>query len=317
MAHVTKEMLRERFVEAGLESFWPQLEPLIRSSIKINSSRCQEDSLQVGASKRGGTPDLPTGFVWPERDGQQCGFLCQINLAEVLPYDTGKLLPEAGLLSFFLREDFIGGEVDSDPVFYFPPEVPLERYPVAQETLFGVLKISFDFTWLIPNSWSGKLDFLDSNPEAEAKFEDVMNVLHDMSGAGVFETMAAIAIAEGETTLPDVLRQLLTPPAEPLDPLMGCVSLGGDSLLGYPDDYQGAQEPECELIYRGLVKGSHGDRPENYQALWQEVKEQAFQDWICLLDTSDGVGVFSLSYCIRRYDLEGWDFTKTVMIAVN
>lgn len=314
---VDKEMLRERFVAAGLEQFWPSLEPLFRASVKVSAALCPESSLEMGASKRGGVPDLPVGFVWPERDRQPCEFLCQINLAQVAPYDTEKLLPESGLLSFFLCHELGMGELNGDPVFYFPEGVPLERSPMPQESPFGVQALSFDFTWTFPGQGSSKRSFLGRRSESEAAFEEVMETLYDMTAPGAFETMAALAVIQGEATLTELLQRLQTPPTEPFDPLLGCVSFGATTLLSYPDDYQGDQEPTCELIYRGVIPNTYADYPENYRTLYDEAEPQAYHDWICLLDTSDGAGVFSLSYCIRREDLEGWDFTKTVMIAVN
>lgn len=96
------------------------------------------EKLPVGASRFWGNPDLPKGFKYPmyiddEGDEFPYFFVCQINLAEVAPYDAGHLLPHEGLLSFFAKidhymgycaaTDCIGGSISSTDavrVLYFP-----------------------------------------------------------------------------------------------------------------------------------------------------------------------------------------------------
>jgi uncharacterized protein YwqG len=276
MAQVTKEMLRERFVEAGLEQYWPQIERVVRPAIQVHASPCSEDNLAIGASKRSGAPDVPMDFVWPERGGKPCDFLCQINLAEAAPFDVEGLLPKAGLLSFFLTSYEVGweGEINGDPVYFFPPEIPLTRQ--SNERVEELMKYSevmqydFDYTWSSPNN-SKKLNFLDQLAHERDLFEDISwDVVHS------------------------------------------------ECMLGHPDDYQGDQEPTCELIYRGVRSNAYNsDVPENWIALHTEVEQLAFDNWLSLFDTSDDPGVFSLSYCIRRDDLARQDFSKTILIAVN
>lgn len=92
----------------------------------------------VGASRFWGNPDLPRGVSYPmytddEGDEYPYFFICQINLAEVAPFDTEHRLPASGLLSFFAKidrymgyfdaADSIGGSIsaaDAVRVLYFP-----------------------------------------------------------------------------------------------------------------------------------------------------------------------------------------------------
>lgn len=267
-------MLRERFVEAGLQAFWPQIERVVRPAIQVHSSPCSDDSLAIGASKRGGAPDLPVDFVWPERGGEPCDFFCQINLEATASFDVEGLLPKAGLLSFFISKDqVVEGELNGDPVFFFASEVPLTRQSNERvEELMKyseVMRYEFDYTWSFPNN-SAKLNFLGRGTEAKDLF------------VGVSWEVG-----------------------------------GGDCLLGHPDDYQWDQEPTCELTYRGVTWQTRSDSPEAWASLYAEVEQIAFDNWLCLFDTSDDFGVFSLSYCIRRDDLARQDFSKTILIAVN
>ena len=56
--------------------------------------------------------DYPT---YMDSEGQPCEyqFICQINLAEVAPYDTQQRLPHKGLLSFFAKIDHYLGDFDN------------------------------------------------------------------------------------------------------------------------------------------------------------------------------------------------------------
>ncbi len=57
--------------------------------------------IKIGQSKFLGSPDLPEGFIWPD----ELDFLCQINCAEVAPFDKDGLLPKSGMLYFFYDFD--------------------------------------------------------------------------------------------------------------------------------------------------------------------------------------------------------------------
>lgn len=64
----------------------------------------------VCGSRFWGDPDLPAGYDYPtyaDDDGDACEyrFVCQINLADVAPFDTENRLPHRGLLSFFAKID--------------------------------------------------------------------------------------------------------------------------------------------------------------------------------------------------------------------
>jgi len=72
-------------------------------------------TIPVGGSKLYGAPDLPAGTAWPRQkdcnsfydsDSEidpetHCGFVCQINFAELQTTQFGKMCPSEGLLSIF------------------------------------------------------------------------------------------------------------------------------------------------------------------------------------------------------------------------
>ncbi|HEX6123468.1 MAG TPA: YwqG family protein, partial [Ktedonobacterales bacterium] len=77
------------------------LTALTRDSIRLRGQPAEEAQLPVGASKLGGRPDLAPGTPWPSRDGAPLAFVAQVRLEDAAPYDPARLLPTAGLLSFF------------------------------------------------------------------------------------------------------------------------------------------------------------------------------------------------------------------------
>jgi uncharacterized protein YwqG len=94
-----------------------------------------DSQIPVGASKLGGSPDVPSGFVWPQWNGTPLTFIGQFRLSEVAPFDVERILPTMGLLSFFYEADQRIWSQYSDKrgswkVSYLENEsAPLERVP--------------------------------------------------------------------------------------------------------------------------------------------------------------------------------------------
>ncbi len=86
---------------AGLTRLLKDIDYLARASIRLMPRAVGEAQLKVGASKIGGIPDLPAEVNWPQWKGVPQSFIAQVNLDEVCPYDTDKLLPQRGMLWFF------------------------------------------------------------------------------------------------------------------------------------------------------------------------------------------------------------------------
>jgi len=74
---------------------------LLRPAIALSATRTDDALIPLGASKFGGAPDVPADFEWPMWNEKPLGFLAQINLEEVAPFDVENQLPPSGLLSFF------------------------------------------------------------------------------------------------------------------------------------------------------------------------------------------------------------------------
>ncbi|BCM94190.1 hypothetical protein IAD21_06093 [Abditibacteriota bacterium] len=92
-----EELIRQ-YAPARLQE---QLIVLLRPAIALTATRADDAQIPIGASKFGGAPDVPEGFEWPMWNHEPLGFLAQISLEEVAPFDVQGTLPHQGLLSFF------------------------------------------------------------------------------------------------------------------------------------------------------------------------------------------------------------------------
>jgi uncharacterized protein YwqG len=90
----------------------------------------------VGNSRYGGVPDLPSSIHWPQSNQGYLGFLMQVNLAE-LPEIANSPLPSLGILYFFIEEDEACTEVTARIIFYNGDVSSLQRInppPIDQFT---------------------------------------------------------------------------------------------------------------------------------------------------------------------------------------
>ena len=75
-------------------------------AIKINFRKSNNECF--GQSKWWGAPDLPEDWEYPEmpdEDGTPLTFICQINCADLAPFDPEGQLPHEGMLYFFAALD--------------------------------------------------------------------------------------------------------------------------------------------------------------------------------------------------------------------
>jgi Domain of unknown function (DUF1963) len=296
-----KEELRQRVIELGLEKYWTSLEKLVRQAIYMDTSGSYDRYVAIGTSKSGGAPDVPADFVWPHDAYGPRHFLMQINLSEMSSFDADNLLPKSGLLLFFTDSNGTGGEgiPGGDPVYYFPDITVLQRsnFPENYELdADDCLILSFYAGWSLPDT-EEKFDF---------QWDTSNNNQEDM----IYGVLRGLSFGD--------IVPLPMPDAKKSPNLLG--SHYNNHLLGHPDDYQGALEPQAEMAYRGHPYPHTGTEEEKqaYSRLYDEISLSSFQDWICLLHDGDYCGgVFTLDYLIRRDDLARADFSKTVAFAVN
>lgn len=84
------------------ENVWVDAHPM-----HITTQELPDADIPVGASKRGGSPDMPPGLAYPE--GGELAFAMQINLAELSnqcnAHNLATFLPESGMLYLFIDEE--------------------------------------------------------------------------------------------------------------------------------------------------------------------------------------------------------------------
>lgn len=91
--------------ENGLEECKEYLYESARSSIQL-SLLGEETYEKIGNSRIVGYPDLPRDMEWPRtEDGERMTFIAQLNLKDIKPLDKEDLLPETGILYFFMGLD--------------------------------------------------------------------------------------------------------------------------------------------------------------------------------------------------------------------
>lgn len=77
------------------------IELLLDTAILLHTRPVEEETIQIGQSKMGGSPDLPEDWAYPLFDGIALPFLAQVNLAEIPPAMRKPWLPSTGILYFF------------------------------------------------------------------------------------------------------------------------------------------------------------------------------------------------------------------------
>lgn len=99
-----KDKLISVIKKYGNSPFDKEMISVIEESIRLRSKTKQ--NIEIGESKFGGSPHLPTNIEWPKiSSDKHYSFLLQLNLSRIKIFDSGNLLPETGILYFFFDSD--------------------------------------------------------------------------------------------------------------------------------------------------------------------------------------------------------------------
>lgn len=273
------------------------LHSLTLPSIRLVTERIGDAELPLGASRIGGSPDLPADAVWPTwtppKDSiDACGepitvpralplgFIAQIDLSEIPPFSPS--LPHRGWLWFF--------------------------YELATQC------------WGFDPADRGccRVIYLDCERETLQRRAAPQELHED------FVSRACSVQTTLELTLPDDLPSLddARDPSEAYwafrDQLGEGTSSPRHRLLGHPDSIQGTMELECQLASNGVYVGG----PEGYQTAEAKRLEAGAADWQLLLqiDTDeDGPGwmwgdVGTIYFWIRKQDLLAREFGNVWLV---
>lgn len=272
-----------------------------KQEIRVTYKQNEDESLEVTASKIGGCPALPEGFVWPRYKGEAfdgvdkerpLSFMAQINLKDIAMYDKKGLLPKTGILSFFyelmtMKWGFELEDAGCARVYYFPEGTVLSRTScptdLEEDAIVPECSISFEQHISLPEYE----DYKKLNPEANrGRLWDVYDA--------------------------------------------ACCEMGyerddwGDrsKLLGYPDVIQNSMEEECESLRRGYRRGCPEDFAKIPEDVKLEIKEKS-ADWMLLfqmgtIETHDSEIMFGdcghIYFWIRKQDLQALEFDRVWLI---
>ena len=235
-----------------------KLESMAKNSIEL---KIQDNAVyELGATRFGGQPDVPSDFIWPTYMGESydhvvkerpLSFLAQFNCADFAKYDTEHLLPDHGLLSFFYELDSMCWGFDPKDrgcarVYWFEDisalsaaELPAD---MDEDFIMPMVKIALSQKPSYP-SWQ---DFTEAFP--------------DDDDDEAFNTAWEELTGEDEDDLPD-----------------------RSQLLGWADVIQNSMFEECDIASKGYYLGN----PEGWRKIPKDIRQEAEQTakdrWMLLL----------------------------------
>lgn len=235
-----------------------KLESMAKNSIEL---KIQENEVyQLGATRFGGQPDVPSDFIWPTYMGESydhvvkerpLSFLAQFNCADFAKYDTEHLLPDHGLLSFFYELDSMCWGFDPKDkgcarVYWFEDISALSEaeFPADMEEDF-----------ILP-----MVKIVLSQKPSYPSWQDFTEAFPDDDDDEAFNTAWEELTGEDEEDLPD-----------------------RSQLLGWPDVIQNSMFEECDIAAKGYYLGN----PEGWRKIPKDIRQEAEQTakdrWMLLL----------------------------------
>lgn len=222
----TMSELETMLLSKGLPNYFSQLKPFAKNAIRITLEQQDDSALPIGTSKFGGCPDLPRDMEWfrQELTNIPLSFVCQINFAQVSPYDLDGKLPGRGMLYLFYDYSLDGMPWGFDPndadgkkvLFYDGDPAELERKSAPHDLdengcLFGAATLRFESTLELPALESSHGSLLELSADEKERCWDFLD----------------------ETSEVEI-----------------------NKILGHSDNIQGSMELECELVSHGLYCGN-------------------------------------------------------------
>ena len=279
METISVQNVQTALEQAGFKSLVPHLDVITRPSIRVHSTPVEEATLQPGASKLGGLPDLAPDAKWPEWQGVPQSFVGQIRLADVQPYDAEKVLPASGLLSFFYnaKQDTYGdaaGDAGSWHVFFIEDTAGLKRTPAPNnlpaESQFKASSLAF----------SSQLT-LSPQPQLE---------------------VPGLPWTDAEQQRYDPIYAQFTNDPSDTSPR--------DQLLGHPLTLQDDMRVQCETASQGITDTTNSPDLPQKALRWQLLFQIDSDQRIGMQWASAGL----LYYWITREDLQARKFDRTWLV---
>lgn len=283
----TTNRLRDILARNDLAQWTDLLLEESRPAVQITTQPLLDERLiPVGASKLGGSPDVPDDFIWPDWNGKPLTFLAQFRLPEVAPHETEHALPLRGMLYFFY-------DVDEQPWGYDPADEGRARVIYVPDDTLPLYRLPH------PYMEGTYQDIRPLRPCAAHLIHQMMlpiterslNTLEHKMSRLEHEHYGEVVFDEFIIQRPDVWHH----------------------LLGYPDEVRGDMQIECQLVTNGLYLGDESGYDDPRLA----VLEPGAADWRLLLqlDTDEDLQLElgdagRLFFWIRAADLKARDFSQ-------
>lgn len=281
-----KTRIHELIHSNGLSRHAGAIQRFMKDEINLQPLRAEGEQVGVGRSKLGGLPDLPPTMDWPVWKGQPLSFIGQFNMAEVVPFDSDKSLPQTGFLYVFYEANeqsvwgFDPGDRGAWRILYFDgpaselarrTKPPFETSGSVPKAQFNECPIEFSKGVSLPGSVSSVVDTLKLTEQEHENYSEFLEDVAELFGDG---------------------------PAY-------------HHFLGYPQQIQGEMELECQLVSHGLYCGD----ASGYENSGRSQLEDGTKDWRLLLqvDSDEDVGMMwgdvgRIYFWIRHDDLKARNF---------
>ena len=163
------------------------------------------DSAEIGASRKGGLPDLPENIPWPVENGQAMTFLAQVNFSELEP-GFAPYLPERGWCYFFIGHIGNWSGIPHQVIYYDGPAEALRQTSLPQsekspERIYAPYPLTFESGFTL---YAEFLDELLKNRSVDELFSIVYELFqaectrvggHPMAFQPVSESQAYLALS--------------------------------------------------------------------------------------------------------------------------
>lgn len=163
--------IRKMLEEAELGQYWDTLKYQILPGFYMVPTITADTDIQLGTSKIGGYPDLPSSFQWPSWKNHSMSFIAQINLEEFPMNLVNPEYPSTGILYFFYvydyelwytDEDYDEDKMNNNVVYYAPETAELVRRKppaaLSEEQIFKSALLEQKLELTLPDS-----DYLEAN----------------------------------------------------------------------------------------------------------------------------------------------------------
>jgi hypothetical protein len=223
-----RERLQAACERRGVAHAAPAIAALARPAVRVRLARAEEAEIPIGATRFGGSPDVPAGFRWPRREGRPLTFMGQVECAAArgLAENDAELLPEDGLLSFFYDAmaqpwGFDRAHRGSSTIVHTPSGADLRR----------VARPEFE-----PPQ--------DAELYGPARLEACAATLEGVVTWPGCETLAAERLGIDRRVYSDIILEV--------EPEEGPHHVAHHQLLGWPREVQGEMQTGCAERWAGL-----------------------------------------------------------------